>query len=333
MRGTNRDGYSLKQESNLDTQAIGELDEGLLRPRAQISPKYFYDSQGSRLFDAITALDEYYPTRTEAAILESSAAEIARVVPAKAVLVDLGAGNCAKAERLFPVLNPAAYLAIDISSEFLFETLEGLGQRHPELPRHALAMDFSAHFELSDQSTAWLSQLGLDDRPRVVFYPGSSIGNFAPNEALDLLEQVRAVCAASRSGGGILIGVDRVKSREVLESAYDDVLGVTAAFNRNLLRHLNRVLGTDFVLAHWKHVAFYCGHKSRIEMHLESLCEQTVQWPGAERVFRSGERIHTEYSYKWQPQDFEALLTRAGFTPTKHWTDADQWFSVFWATV
>jgi dimethylhistidine N-methyltransferase len=231
------------------------------------------------------------------------------------------------------VLSPAAYVAIDISSEFLFEALKGLGQRHPELPRHALAMDFSARFELSDESIEWLANGGLVDRPRVVFYPGSSIGNFAPNEALGLLEQVRAVCAASRSGGGILIGVDRVKSRAVLETAYDDALGVTAAFNRNLLRHLNRILGTDFVLAHWKHVAFYCTHKSRIEMHLESLCEQTVRWPGAERVFRSGERIHTENSYKWQPQDFEALLTRAGFTPTKHWTDADQWFSVFWATV
>lgn len=333
MQGTNRDGYSLNQASNLGAQAIAELGEELLRPRAEISPKYFYDDQGSRLFDAITALDEYYPTRTEAAIFESAAAEIGRVIPARTILIDLGAGNCAKAERLFSVLSPAAYVAIDISSEFLFEALKGLGQRHPELPRHALAMDFSARFELSDESIEWLANGGLVDRPRVVFYPGSSIGNFAPNEALGLLEQVRAVCAASRSGGGILIGVDRVKSRAVLETAYDDALGVTAAFNRNLLRHLNRILGTDFVLAHWKHVAFYCTHKSRIEMHLESLCEQTVRWPGAERVFRSGERIHTENSYKWQPQDFEALLTRAGFTPTKHWTDADQWFSVFWATV
>ena len=333
MQGTNRDGYSLNQASNLGAQAIAELGEELLRPRAEISPKYFYDDQGSRLFDAITALDEYYPTRTEAAIFESAAAEIGRVIPARTILIDLGAGNCAKAEGLFSVLSPAAYVAIDISSEFLFEALKGLGQRHPELPRHALAMDFSTRFELSDESIEWLANGGLVDRPRVVFYPGSSIGNFAPNEALGLLEQVRAVCAASRSGGGILIGVDRVKSRAVLESAYDDALGVTAAFNRNLLRHLNRILGTDFVLAHWKHVAFYCTHKSRIEMHLESLCEQTVRWPGAERVFRSGERIHTENSYKWQPQDFEALLTRAGFTPTKHWTDADQWFSVFWATV
>jgi L-histidine N-alpha-methyltransferase len=312
---------------------MGELNDGLLRPRAEISPKFFYDNQGSRLFDAITALDEYYPTRTEAAIFESAAAEIAGFVPPKTVLIDLGAGNCAKAESLFPILNPSAYLAVDISAEFLFESLQGLGQRHPELPRQALAVDFSTHFELDDESTAWLSQLGLDDRPRVVFYPGSSIGNFAPNEALGLLQQVRSVCAASGPGGGILIGVDRVKSRAVLESAYDDALGVTAAFNRNLLRHLNRIFGANFVLDNWKHVAFYCDHKSRIEMHLESLCEQTVRWPGAERSFRSGERIHTENSYKWQPQNFEALLTQAGFIPTQHWTDVDQWFSVFWATV
>jgi dimethylhistidine N-methyltransferase len=322
----------LKQQSNLDTNAMGELNAGLLSSKAHISPKYFYDAQGSRLFDAITALDEYYPTRTEAAIFDSDATEISRVIPTRAVLIDLGAGNCAKAERLFPILNPDAYLAIDISSEFLFEALQGLGQRHPELPRYALAMDFSARFELSDSSTAWLAEKGLDDRPRVVFYPGSSIGNFAPHEALGLLQQVRAVCAAAGPGGGLLIGVDRVKSRTVLEAAYDDALGVTAAFNLNLLRHLNRILGADFVLAHWKHVAFYCDHKSRIEMHLESLCEQTVRWPGAERLFRTGERIHTEHSYKWRPQDFQTLLTQAGFTSTEHWTDAEQWFSVFWAT-
>ena len=320
-------------EPNLEPLVMSELGDGLLRPRAQVSPKYFYDALGSRLFEAITALDEYYPTRTEAAILEAAGAEVSELVPDDAVLIDLGAGNCAKAERLFPILNPAAYLAIDISTEFLHQALQTLGHRYPELPRLGVGMDFSTCLELPPESIAWLSKLGLDNQPKIVFYPGSSIGNFAPQEALVLLRQAQAVCAASESGGGILIGVDRVKPRSVLEAAYDDALGVTAAFNRNLLRHLDRILGTDFDLEGWKHIAFFNEQESRIEMHLESLREQTVRWPGAERQFCAGERIHTENSYKWDPSRFEALLTQAGFIPTQHWTDEDQWFSVFWATV
>ena len=312
---------------------MSELCDGLLRSRAQVSPKYFYDALGSRLFEAITALDEYYPTRTEAAILEAAGAEISELVPDGAVLIDLGAGSCAKAERLFPILNPSAYLAIDISTEFLHQALQALGHRHPGLAILGVGMDFSTALELPPESTAWLSKLGLDHQPRIVIYPGSSLGNFAPQEALVLLRQAQAVCAASRSGGGVLIGVDRVKPRPVLEAAYDDALGVTAAFNRNLLRHLNRILGTDFDLDSWKHVSFLNEPKSRIEMHLESLRAQTVRWPGAERQFCAGERIHTENSYKWDPPRFEALLTQAGFIPRQHWTDEDQWFSIFWATV
>jgi dimethylhistidine N-methyltransferase len=323
----------LKQLLNLEVHSMSELGEGLLRASAKVSPKYFYDSLGSRLFDAITVLDEYYPTRTEAAIFESAGAEVAELAPAGAVLIDLGAGNCAKAERLFSILNPAAYLAIDISSDFLHQAIQALGQRHPELPKLGLGMDFSACFELPEDAMAWLEERGLGNRPRVVFYPGSSIGNFAPEEALVLLRQAQAVCAASESGGGILIGVDRVKPRSVLEAAYDDALGVTAAFNRNLLRHVNRILDADFDLGSWKHVAFFNEQGSRIEMHLESLRDQTIRWPGAERQFCAGERIHTENSYKWDPPKFEALLTQAGFIPAQHWTDADQWFSVFWANV
>jgi len=323
----------LKQVSNLESNEMSELCQGLLRPQSQISSKYFYDTLGSRLFEAITALDEYYPTRTEAAILEAAGAEISQLVPDDAVLIDLGAGSCAKAERLFPILNPLAYLAIDISTEFLHQALQTLGHRHPGLPIRGVGMDFSSCLELPPESIAWLSKLGLDSQPRVIFYPGSSIGNFASPEALLLLRQAQAVCAASEAGGGILIGVDRVKPRPVLEAAYDDALGVTAAFNRNLLRHLNRILGTDFDLDSWEHVAFFNEPESRIEMHLESLRAQTVQWPGAERQFCAGERIHTENSYKWDPPRFEALLTQAGFIPRQHWTDEDQWFSIFWATV
>ena len=308
-----------------------ELIAGLLQTPARIAPKFFYDALGSRLFDAITELPEYYPTRTEAAVFAQHGAEMARHVPEGAVLVDLGAGSCAKAARLFPVLQPSAYVPVDISVDYLRDTLAALQQRHADLPMLGLGMDFSTRFALGADAITWLSERALAQQPRVVLYPGSSIGNFLPDEALALLCQAHAVCDAGGTGGGLLIGVDRVKPRAVLEPAYDDALGVTAAFNRNLLRHVNRLLGADFAPAAWQHVGLYNADESRIEMHLQSMGEQTVRWPGGERRFADGERLHTENSYKWAPEDFEALLREAGFGAPRHWTDANGWFSVFWA--
>jgi L-histidine N-alpha-methyltransferase len=308
-----------------------ELAAGLLAQPPQVSPKFFYDALGSRLFDAITELAEYYPTRTEAAIFREHGAAMALRVPVGAVLVDLGAGSCAKAAGLFPVLRPAAYVAVDISADYLRETLGLLQQRHPDMPMLGLGMDFSARLTLPVPTVDWLERHALTTAPRCVFYPGSSIGNFNRAEALALLRQARAVCAAGGPGGGILIGVDRVKDKAILEPAYDDPLGVTAAFNRNLLLHTNRLLGTDFAPQRWHHVAFFNAAESRIEMHLEALRAETVRWPGGERPFACGERIHTENSYKWQAPDFEALLRAAGFQDTRGWSDARGWFSVFWA--
>ena len=308
-----------------------ELVAGLLETPARIAPKFFYDALGSRLFDAITELPEYYPTRTEAAVLAQHGADMARHVPEGAVMVDLGAGSCAKAARLFPVLQPAAYLPVDISVDYLRDTLAALQQRHPELPMLGLGMDFSARLSLGPAAGAWLAERALAEQPRLVFYPGSSIGNFTPDEALALLCQAHAVCRSGGAGGGLLIGVDRVKPRAVLEPAYDDALGVTAAFNRNLLLHVNRLLGADFAPAAWRHVGLYNAAESRIEMHLQATGAQTVRWPGGERAFADGERLHTENSYKWEPEAFEALLREAGFGAVRHWTDAQGWFSVFWA--
>jgi dimethylhistidine N-methyltransferase len=308
-----------------------ELIAGLQETPARIAPKFLYDALGSRLFDAITELPEYYPTRTEAALFTQHGADMARHMPAGAVLIDLGAGSCAKAARLFPVLQPAAYVPVDISVDYLRDTLRELQQRHTELPMLGLGMDFSTRFTLGAAATEWLADRGLAEQPRVVFYPGSSIGNFLPDEALALLCQAHAVCEAGGSGGGLLIGVDRVKPRTVLEPAYDDALGVTAAFNRNLLRHVNRLLGADFAPAAWQHVGLYNAEASRIEMHLQASGTQTVRWDGGERTFADGERLHTENSYKWDPEDFEALLREAGFGAPRHWTDANNWFSVFWA--
>jgi L-histidine Nalpha-methyltransferase len=228
------------------------------------------------------------------------------------------------------VLQPAAYLAVDISVDYLHETLLRLQAQHPQRPCWGWAWIFRPTCAAC-AATDWLADHGLAQAPRCVFYPGSSIGNFAPAEALRLLRQAHALCQAGGPGGGLLIGVDRVKDRAVLEPAYDDALGVTAAFNRNLLLHVNRLLGTDFAPQRWRHVAFFNGVESRIEMHLESQGAQTVRWPGGERHFADGERMHTENSYKWSPEAFAALLQEAGFQAPQHWTDARGWFSVFWA--
>jgi dimethylhistidine N-methyltransferase len=295
---------------------------GLGAPQAQVSPKFFYDALGSCLFDAITELDEYYPTRTEAAILSTQANAVAQAVrqavgPAP-TLVDLGAGNCAKAARLFEPLGVARYLAVDISVEFLREALADLHKRFAELELIGVGLDFSSQLALPP---------GLVSEPSLVFYPGSSIGNFAPDEALRLLRQARELSA----GGALLIGVDLVKPTALLQAAYDDALGVTAAFNLNLLRHLNRLLGSDFDPRQWQHVALFNTAASRIEMHLQARQPLTVRWPGGHRSFAAGDRIHTENSYKWQRGDFEALLRDAGFARIQTWTDDQDWFAVMLA--
>lgn len=296
-----------------------DAQRALLAPAASAAPKFFYDSLGSHLFEAITELPEYYPTRTEAAIFAAHGAEMARRIGSGSTLVDLGAGNCAKAARLFPLLEPRAYIAVDISVEFLREALRQVQREHPEIEMTGLGLDFSMSFELPAGVAA--------SRP-VFFYPGSSIGNFTPADALAFLRRVHA----QAQGGGLLIGVDLVKPAAVLEPAYDDALGVTAAFNLNLLRHLNRVAGTDFDPARWRHVAFFDAAASRIEMHLEARDAQTVRWTGGERHFAAGERIHTENSYKYHIDAVTQLLREAGFAPEQHWIDTNGWFGVFWAT-
>lgn len=306
-----------------DAQLADEAAAGLRSAPAWVSPKFFYDALGSRLFDAITELDAYYPTRTEAAILDACGASIAQAVRDAVgdapVMVDLGAGNCAKAARLFPALAPRRYVAVDISVAFLRQALEALQRAHPAMDLVGVGLDFSTRLALP---------AGLCDGPALVFYPGSSIGNFAPDDALRLLREARAVAG----GGALLIGVDRVKPVEVLQAAYDDDLGVTAAFNLNLLNHLNRLLGADFQVRDWRHMAWFDAAQSRIEMHLEARHDLRVAWRDGQRQFAAGERLHTENSYKWTVPGFEALLRRAGFDTVRHWDDARGWFSVFLAS-
>lgn len=295
-----------------------EIVRGLQRRPAQAAPKYFYDKLGSHLFEAITELPEYYPTRTEAAIFAAHGAAMARHIGAGATLVDLGAGNCAKATRLFPLLEPGRYVAVDISVDYLHDALRRVQREHPALDVVGLGLDFSSTLALPEDVT---------DGRTVFFYPGSSIGNFTPDEALGFLQRVHARAA----GGGLLIGVDLVKPARVLEAAYDDALGVTAAFNLNILRQINRLIDSDFDPAQWRHIGLYDAERSRIEMHLQARTDIHVRWPGGSRVFEAGERLHTENSCKYTIDGFAALLQQAGFDAPLHWTDPKSWFAVFWA--
>jgi dimethylhistidine N-methyltransferase len=293
----------------------------LLQQPASTAPKLFYDRLGSHLFDAITELPEYYPTRTEAAIFERHGAEMARRIGSGASFIDLGAGNCAKAARLLPLLDPARYIAVDISADYLHDALRQLQREHHALDIVGIGMDFSR----SPQLPAGL--IAPQGERAVFFYPGSSIGNFTPVEAQRFLAGVRA----QAGGGGLLIGVDLVKPVPVLEAAYDDALGVTAAFNLNLLLHLNRLIGSDFEPRGWRHVGLFNTELSRIEMHLEARRAQSVHWPGGERRFTQGERIHTENSYKYSRGAFAELLVRSGFGQHHCWSAPDDAFAVFWA--
>ena len=319
----------------------GEILASLLEPAARISPKYFYDALGSRLFCAITELDEYYPTRTEAAIVATHLARIAaRWGAPGCTLIDLGAGDCEKASRLFDALRPTQYVAVDISADFLRQSLDALRQRFPGLDMLAVGADFSRELALPP---------AVRRAARLFFYPGSSIGNFTPAEARALLSRLRGQLG---DDGGLLIGIDLVKDRRTLEAAYDDPLGVTAAFNLNVLRNANRIAGTDFDPADWRHVAFFDEQNSRIEMHLEArrpvavTATETMTTPAGlrgeparfepgparfERRFAAGERIHTENSCKYRLDDFASLLAAAGFAMQEAWTDPRHWFAVILA--
>ncbi len=299
-------------------QTRRELIDGLNAAQPTTSPKFLYDALGSRLFEAITELPEYYPTRTEAAILSANAVAMAQAIGEVGTLIDLGAGNCAKALRLIPSLRPARYVAVDISVGFLEQALNDVQRQQPALEVAGVGLDFS--------STLVLPPDLVHGRP-VFFYPGSSIGNFTPAQAEVFLASVQR----QATGGGLLIGVDLVKGVEWLEPAYDDALGVTAAFNLNLLRHLNRLIGSDFDPRDWRHVAFFNRDASRIEMHLEARRALVVHWPEGERRFEAGERLHTENSYKYSVERFAGLLQSAGFAHSRCWVDAQGWFAVFWA--
>lgn len=281
-----------------------------------IDPKYLYDPLGCRLFDAITFLDEYYPTKIEQVLIEQHLDDISREAGNAATLIDLGAGNCQKARPLLSRLAPAHYLAVDISEKFLQETLSPLRHEYPKVAIEALAADLGSNWTLPLAETAG---------HRMFFYPGSSIGNFSANAARNLLGRVFGHC---RKGDSLLIGIDLIKDRRVLEAAYNDSIGLTAAFNLNILAHINRLIDSDFDPGRWLHRAFFNAEKQRVEMHVEACETHTVNWPGGHRRFVAGERIHTENSHKYCLPEFTACLQEAGFGKVRSWTDSRQWFAI-----
>ena len=257
--------------------------------------------------------------------MQLHSASMAAELPRGACWIDLGAGNCEKAGRLLGPMGAGRYVAVDISVDFVRQALDVLHRQHLSLPMAGLGVDFSNGLALP-------TELALDPtQPRVLFYPGSSIGNFTPEQALGFLCNLHSACGTA-SGSGLLIGVDLLKDPAELEAAYDDALGVTAAFDLNLLLHINRLVGSNFTVRDWRHLSRFNAPQSRVEMHLQARHAVTVQWPGGLRPFAAGETIHTENACKWSVKNFESLLLSAGFESARVWTDPKERFAVFWAT-
>jgi len=303
------------------TEASSFLDDvlrGLSAPQKVLPPKHFYDSEGSRLFEEICELPEYYPTRTEMAIMREHVPEIVRLLGPDMELIELGSGASVKTRLLIEEGRPALYVPIEIAEEALRSASAKLAEHFPWLHICAVRADFSRPLRMPTFT-------GVPVKLKVVYFPGSTIGNFAPEDAVVLLRNVRELAG---TGGRLLIGVDLKKDRRTLESAYDDSAGVTARFNLNLLARINRELGGDFQLNRFRHKAFYDERMGRVEMHLESVYAQFVHVAGQRFDFKPGETIHTENSCKYTVPEFQALARRAGFEPQRVWTDARNLFSV-----
>jgi L-histidine N-alpha-methyltransferase len=309
--------YSTRHEAAASESFAEHVVHGLSDSPKWLSAKYFYDTAGSDLFEQITELPEYYPTRTELSILRKYASEMAGYVPLSAALVEFGTGSSKKARILIEATPQLAfYVPVDISAEFLAREAAAVRRDIPWIAVLPVAADFTRDFDLPQQ---------VRSRQRVGFFPGSTIGNFEPEDAAEFLRQAGRILGA---GATMIVGVDRIKEETVLNDAYDDAAGVTAKFNLNILRRMNRELGGDFDLSAFRHRAFYNAEGHRIEMHLESLRDQTVRVAGRNFTFAKGETIHTENSYKYTVEGFRALAESAGWRPVATWTDENDYFAV-----
>jgi dimethylhistidine N-methyltransferase len=317
MTALARPGIPARAAPSAATAFAADVLEGLAAAPKRLPAKYFYDEAGSRLFEEITELPEYYPTRTELGILESSAPSIAQFAGPGAALVEFGSGSTAKARLLLRhMASVRAYVPVDISADFVNGEAARLQADFPALQVVPVAADFTGAFELPAAVRAG---------PRLGFFPGSTIGNLEPHEVTGFLRRARRVLGRAAP---FVVGVDLVKEPEVLHAAYNDSQGVTARFNRNLLVRINRELGADFDVTAFEHHAFYNRELRRIEMHLASLRRQKVRILGKCFGFRAGETIHTENSYKYTVESFAALARGAGWATGAVWTDPERYFSV-----
>jgi L-histidine N-alpha-methyltransferase len=306
---------ALNAAAQPDPAFLAEVLAGLSARQKVVPARWLYDHRGSELFEAITTLPEYYPTRTEHSILERHAKEIAERVGPGRVVIEFGSGSSTKTPLLLSAIEPDAYVPIDVSGEFLHESLQVLSRSFPALPVHPVVGDFTKPMQLPR----------LGHSPRLGFFPGSTICNFVAPEAVDLL---RTMATTLGDAAQLLIGVDRIKDPQILVPAYDDAAGVTAQFNLNLLDRINRELGGTMPVGAFRHRAIWNDDEARIEMHL--LATRDLSFEVADRMFRmrAGETIHTENSIKYGTRDVRVLLRAGGWTPVAEWTDARQLFSV-----
>ena len=302
---------------------LSETIAGLSQPQKMLPCKFFYDEHGSRLFNEICELEEYYPTRAENRILRDNIKEIADFIGRGCRLVEFGSGTSAKTRHLLTHLRDISeYIPIDISGQQLIESAVQLASEFPDLEINPIEADYGGIFKLPDSTRK--------PKRTVAFFPGSTIGNLQPHEAIAFLRNITFLCG---TGGGLLIGVDRKKERRILEAAYNDSKGVTAKFNLNILARANRELGANFDLSAFHHRAPYNETQGRIEMHLVSKYPQIAGVDSHEFSFEEGEYITTEYSYKYTLKGFERLALKAGFEPVRHWKDSDKLFSVLFLQV
>ncbi|MES2444802.1 MAG: L-histidine N(alpha)-methyltransferase [Pseudomonadota bacterium] len=304
------------QASLADPNFRADVLNGLAASPRAIPARWFYDRRGSELFEAITDLPEYYPTRTETALLERVGPELGALAADNAAVVEFGSGSSAKTPLLLRAINPSAYVPIDISGDFLRESARDLSQAFPGLPVYPVEADFLRPVPLPPQ---------VEGLPKLGFFPGSTIGNMNAWHAVDLLRAMRQWLG---EGARLLIGMDRVKPAEVLVPAYDDAQGVTAAFNLNLLERINRELGGTIPLDAFRHRAIWNADAARIEMHLEAVRDVAFEVDGRPFRVAAGETIHTENSHKYGPNGARMLLRGGGWTPIAEWTDPQDWFAL-----
>jgi len=292
---------------------------GLAAPIPAVPARWLYDRRGSELFEEITRLPEYYPTRTETGLLERSSGEFADLLGTGEAVVEFGSGSSAKTPVLLRAIHPAAYVPVDISGDFLRESARALQTEFPELPIHPVEADFTRKFDLPAE---------IAGAPKLGFFPGSTIGNFVPRSAVDFL---RAMKDTLGDGSRLLIGFDRIKPVDILLAAYDDSAGVTAAFNLNLLHRINAELDGDIPIDAFRHRAIWNDAMSRIEMHLEAVRDVAFSVSDRSFAMKASATIHTENSHKYGHRDSRLLLRAAGWGVVSEWIDEDEWFSILLA--